>query len=88
VSKRLVPLAAARLKLETNRRIALLGKVEKLAAELREHLDTKSAVDIGADADDETHYYAIELAISDLLELVEKAPLKAEPKAEPKAEDA
>lgn len=36
---RLVPLAAARLRAETTLRITLLAKTEKLAKELREHLE-------------------------------------------------
>ena len=79
--KRLVPLAAARLKHETKLRIALLGKVEKLSAELREHLQCGHE-ETGLPEPVEG---TIDFAIAELLELVETAPFKTDSGELPKA---
>lgn len=73
MSARLVPMAAARLKHETKLRIQLLGRVEKLAAELREHL----ALDY--DTSDDLLGQCIDATLERLLSQVERAPFKTEP---------
>jgi hypothetical protein len=70
---RLVPMAAARLKHEMKLRIALLARVEKLAAELREHLHSDIQSDDVSDM-------SLDDALKTLLVLVERMPVKSEPK--------
>lgn len=71
MSKRLVPVAAARLRHETNLKITLLAKAERLAAELREHM--QSDVPGGADETD-----SLDTAIDELLFQIEHSHVKRE----------
>ena len=72
MSARVAPAAAARLRAETKIRITLLGKIERLQKDIREHLqDQKNGADIDS-------------ALGHLMALVEDAPFVYATAAEPK----
>jgi hypothetical protein len=78
VSKRLVPLAAARLRHETNLRIALLAKVAKLSTELHAHLQCGEETGLPGPVEG-----SIDEAIATLETLVETVPFKLELQPKP-----